>query len=197
MKRKIYNFWQFVNENHTSLEDYIKLSLKYLSEKLEKMFSQYELKPDGSVKKEGQKTIGKDKSKVNFGELGLHKEDIEMWDNYLELCFSEEGFFYNFRFNISLEDIKKVVDELKNSAKPEAGAEGQKEKEKKPKDFDPEKVPCTIRFTKYSEEDPGDANPLEEVGVEIGDIDEEYLVELKLKLDEFEGEEEFEIETEE
>jgi hypothetical protein len=33
--------------------------------------------------------------------------------------------------------------------------------------------------------------------VEIGDIDEEYLVELKLKLDEFEGEEEFEIETEE
>ena len=83
---------------------------------------------------------------------------------------------------------------LKDAVKPPA-AEGSEED----KDFSPDDIEtCQVRFKKY------DADTFNLMGeivktVKVKDVDEDLLVELKLKIDEEFGaeEEEFEIETEE
>jgi hypothetical protein len=83
---------------------------------------------------------------------------------------------------------------LKDAVKPPA-AEGAEEQE----DFSPDDIEtCQVRFKKY---DSDTFNLMGEIvkTVKVKDVDEDLLVELKLKIDEEFGseEEEFEIETEE
>jgi hypothetical protein len=178
---RISRFKQYtrINEMQNSTpEQYIKNALLKVKARLEQMFAQ---SPGGSgeVKKFGEK----EKATGSIADLGVELESIEMsrfsrvLDN-VKVKFSDEDNLYDLFIGIELsegipkDDKKFSVDDIKN---------------------------CEITFKKYDKANPGEV--LAEINdtVKIDDIDEDMLIELKIKLDEDAGEEpkdEFEIETE-
>ena len=127
------------------------------------------------------KAESKDRSKMSLKDLGVRLESSEiskyskMYDN-LTVKFSDDAATYNLYLAIDLKD-----------ALPKDAT----------KDFSYEDIKtCYIKFKKY------DLDTFEVIGqitknIEIKKIDEEFLVDLKIEMDdEFGDEEEFEIETE-
>lgn len=184
MYGKVYKYSEFITETiHDTPETYIHLALKKLKKRIEKMFTSTEVE-DGEVKRFGEKEDldRKEKGEMSFQDLGLQIQSLELskysklYDN-VKLKFSDEEFLYDITFTIDLRDALP------------------KDKEK---DYSEEEVKkCQIKFKKYSLNDfELVAGPLVKT-VEIDKIDEEYLIELKIELEESdESGEEFEIETE-
>ena len=182
---KVYKYSQYITETiHDTPETYIGIALKKLKKRIEKMFSNAEVE-DGEVKRFGEKgdLDRKEKGEMSFMDLGLQLQTLEvskyskLYDN-VKLKFNDEEFLYDMTFTVDLRDALP------------------KDKEKDYSDTDVKK--CQVKFKKYSLEDfELVAGPLVKT-VEIEKINEEYLIELKIELDETdEGEkEDFEIETE-
>lgn len=185
MSKKVYKYSEFILETMLDTpETYIHTALKKLKKRIEKMFTSAEV-VDGEIKRFDQ-VEGEDKKKkgeMSFQDLGLQIQSLELskysksYDN-VKLKFSDEEFLYDMTFTIDLKDALP------------------KDKEKDYSDKEVKK--CQIKFKKYSLDDfELVAGPLVKTA-ELDKIKEEYLIELKIELDESdEGEkEEFEIETE-
>lgn len=188
---KILKFSDFIKEEliNDTPESYISVCLGQLKKKIDKMFSESG-SDNGPEEKPKEKSIhnakkdSKKRSKMTFKDLGIRLESSEiskyskMYDN-LVVKFSDDKATYNLLMMIDLKDAVP------------------KDKEK---DFSHEDIEkCYIKFKKYN------LDTFEVVGqltknVVIKDIDEDFLVNLKIELDEMfgdEDQEEFEIETEE
>lgn len=187
---KIRKYKEFINEElNDTPESYIAVALKVLKKKIDKMFEgsvpNEDVEDNESNKKSIQqaKSDSKDKSKMSFKDLGLGLESSEIsltskMSDSLTVKFSDAEFVYDLLIKI---DIKEAI----------------------PKDpaadfnyTDIEKI--FIKFKKYNK------SSFEVIGqltknVNMKDIDEDFLVNLKIELDEMFGDddqEEFKIETE-
>lgn len=184
MSEKIYKYLEFIKENILDTpETYIHIALRKLKNRIEKMFSSVEVE-DGEVKRYGEKQDldRRESGEMTFQDLGLQLQSLELskysklYDN-VKLKFSDEEFLYDITFTIDLRDALP------------------KDKDKDYSDDEVKK--CQIKFKKYSLDDfELVAGPLVKT-VDIDKIDEEYLIELKIELEESdETGEDFEIETE-
>lgn len=185
MSSKVYKYTEFILENMIDTpETYVHTALTKLKKRIENMFTAAEVE-NGEVKRfdqvEGEEK--KVKGEMSFQDLGLQLQSLELskyskaYDN-VKLKFTDAEYLYDMTFTVDLRD-----------ALPQ-------DKEKDFSDKDVKK--CQVKFKKYSLDDfEMVAGPLVKT-VEIDKIKEEYLIELKIELDESdEGEkEEFEIETE-
>jgi hypothetical protein len=190
---KIRKYADFINEEiiNDTPESYIEIALKQIKRKIDKMFEfqENEEQPEDQPieSEDNKKSIkrakaeSKDRSKMSLKDLGVRLESSEiskyskMYDN-LTFNFSDDAATYNLYLAIDLKD-----------ALPKDAT----------KDFSYEDIKtCYIKFKKY------DLDTFEVIGqitknIEIKKIDEEFLVDLKIEMDdEFGDEEEFEIETE-
>ena len=190
---KIRKYSDFINEEiiNDTPESYIEIALKQIKRKIDKMFEfqENEEQPEDQPidSEDNKKSIkrakaeSKDRSKMSLKDLGVRLESSEiskyskMYDN-LTVKFSDDAATYNLYLAIDLKD-----------ALPKDAT----------KDFSYEDIKtCYIKFKKY------DLDTFEVIGqitknIEIKKIDEEFLVDLKIEMDdEFGDEEEFEIETE-
>ena len=184
MSNRVYKFLDFLKENnHDTPETYVQLRLKKLKKRLKKMFSYAEIE-DGEVVQYGEKQDldRKEKGELSFKDLGLQLQSIEsskyskVYDN-VKLKFSDEEFLYDITFTVDLQDAIPAS---------------------KDKDYsDKEIKKCQVKFKKYSLDDfELVAGPLVKTA-EFKEIDEEYLIKLKIELEEVQDEtEDFEIETE-
>lgn len=183
---KIRKFADFITEElNDTPETYIETALKQLQKKIGKMFEdqveQEDEKPEGKTSLAKAKSKGKEK-KLSFKDLGVQLESSEiskyskLYDS-LTIKFSDANATYNMLLLIDLKDGMP----------------------KDPtKDFSFEDIEnCFIKFKKY------DLDTFEVVGqmtknAKIKDIDENFLVDLKIELDDKFGDEEekLEIETE-
>ncbi len=182
---KIRKFIDFITEElNDTPETYINSILMKLKRDIDKMFN-FEVSDEpkkGEKSPEQAKKDFKDKSKLSFEDLGLKLESNEiskyskLYDS-LTVKFSDEQNLYTL---IIMIDLKKALPTDPN------------------KDFKLDDIKeCYIKFKKY------DINSFDIIGqisknVEIKKIDEEFIIELKIELDDEFGtdEEEFEIETE-
>jgi hypothetical protein len=200
---KIYKITEFIKEEFQDPpEEHIKGALTKLKKKIESFFEDSEnerdnLEVDFAPEKEDSESImtmsqalekGKEKKKgegkMSFKDLNVHLESSEMskysaiYDS-LTFKFSDDQNYYSLYITIPLEE----------------GMDKNKDEKSDFSDKDIEN--CVIKFKKY------DINNFDLIGqigpkkTKISDIDEEFLVDLKIELDDEygEGDEEFEIET--
>ena len=184
---KIRKFVDFINEEFNDTpEAYIETALKQLQKKIGKMFED-QVEQEEDKGKEGNISIMKAKvkgkgKKLSFKDLGVQLESSEiskyskLYDS-LTIKFSDADATYNMLLLIDLKDGMP----------------------KDPtKDFSFEDIEsCFIKFKKY------DLQTFEVLGqmtknVKIKDIDENFLVDLKIELDDTfsDDDEKLEIETE-
>ena len=185
---KIVKFIEFINEElNDTPESYVEIALKQIKKKIDRMF---EFQEEGDYSDDGEpesKTVKKakidsrKKSDMTFKDLGVRLESSEiskyskLYDS-LTVKFTDDSGTYSLFIAIDLKD-----------ALPKDPA----------KDYSYDQLEkCYIKFKKY------DLDTFEVIGqltknVEIKKIDEEFLINLKIELDDtFGEEEEFEIETE-
>jgi hypothetical protein len=191
---KIRKYSEFINEEimNDTPESYVEIALNQLKRKFDKMFEFQEdesdvngpadeLEKDGSKSIQKAKSEAKDKSKISLKDLGVRLDSSEvskyskMYDS-LTIKFTDDEATYNLYLAIDIKD-----------AMPKDAT----------KDFSYEDIKmCYIKFKKYN------FDTFEVIGqitknVKIKDIDEEFLIDLKIEIDDkFGDEEEFEIETE-
>jgi hypothetical protein len=191
---KIRKYSEFINEEimNDTPESYVEIALNQLKRKIDKMFEFQEGESDANepadeLEKDKSKSIqkakaeSKDKSKMSLKDLGVRLDSSEvskyskMYDS-LTIKFTDDEATYNLYLAIDLKD-----------AMPKDAT----------KDFSYEDIEmCYIKFKKYN------LDTFEVIGqitknIKIKDIDEEFLVDLKIEIDDkFGDEEEFEIETE-
>lgn len=185
---KIRKYKDFLNEElNDTPESYIDVALKVLKKKIDKMFESDE--EDNSEENQDGKSIkrakadSKGKSGMTFKDLGVRLESSEiskyskMYDN-LTVKFSDDNSTYNLLIAI---DIKEAIPK-----DPEA-------------DFSYEDIEkCYIKFKKYN------IDTFEVIGqltknTSMKEIDQDFIVNLKIELDEMFGDddqEELKFETE-
>lgn len=181
---KIVKFGEFILEMHDTPEAYGDSLLSVLKRKIDKMF-EFET-PDENVEMSIKKAKSIKKSNAGtFKDLGLRLESSEIskyskqYDSYT-VKFSDEDNTYTLIIMLNTEDIVKDM------------------KEKEDDDFSIKDIKkCDIKFKKY------DLDTFEVLGqisksVEVDKIDENFIIELKIEIDDMFGdeEEEFKIETE-
>jgi len=190
----IIKFNQFILENlHDSPEEYVKIALIKLKKKIEDIFEDtlVQSKDDGDEEskistmsdalKRGREEE-KNKSKMSLSDFGLELQSSEfskysaILDN-IKIIFSDEEFRYDLYITIALEEAL-----IKD----------------KTKDFSDKDIKkCFVKFKKYKIDNSDLVGQISK-NVEIANIDEDFLVELKIELDDEFGDdsEKIEIETE-
>ena len=183
---KVIKFTEFIKEEllNDTPETYISTVLSQLKRKIDKMFeyegSEREPKQDTQKSIQKAKADAREKSKMSLKDLRLESSEISKYSKLydsLTVTFQDANYMYTM---ILMIDIKEAIPKDPN------------------KDFKLEDVKnCYIKFKKY------DINADFEIigqiskNVEIKKISEDFIIELKIELDETFGgdEEEFEIET--
>lgn len=186
---KVIKFGQYIKENlHDTPEEYVKIALKKIKNKIESFFevenedTEEEFIKMSDALKKGKKKE-KEKSKISFSELGLELVSSEfskysaLSDN-LKVVLSDDQFRYDLIVIIPLEEAK-IKDVNSDSS-----------------DKDIKK--CYIKFKKYSIDKDFELVGQLNKNVEIDKISQDFIVELKIELDEQfpEDQESLEIETE-
>jgi len=203
---KVIKFFDFIKEElNDTPEQYVSLALMKLKKKIDKIFEpeeeeenfdepqrsiftdDLEKKPNRKgkdlkrAKEEGNEKENKEKN-ISFKDLGVRLESSEISKysklyDFLTVKFSDDESTYTL---IIIVDMKQAIP--KDATK----------------DFSPDDIEkCFIKFKKY------DLDTFDIVGeitknIDIKKISEDFLVELKIEIDEeFGGEKELEIETEE
>lgn len=186
---KVRKYLEFIKEEFNETpESYISMALSQIKSKIDKMFSyqEGELENTPPVENDPSK-IKKIKKNDNltFEDLGVRLESSEvskyskLYDS-LTVKFSDDNNTYTL---IIMIDIKEAIP-----------SEQQKEE-----NFDSDSIEnCYIKFKKYSLDNLTEIDGQLNKNAKIKDISEEFLIELKIEVDEKFGdqEEEFEIETE-
>lgn len=188
---KIIKYTEFIKENmYETPENYIGAALNQLKRKIDKMFDFQEDNTEQNYPVEGEeatpekikKIKTRSKDKMSFEDLGVRLESSEvskyskLYDS-LTIKFSDDNATYALIITI---DIKEGIP---------------KDKEK---DFDIDDIEkCYIKFKKY------DLDTFEVIGqitknAELKKLDEDFLIDLKIELDDkfTDEDEELEIETE-
>jgi hypothetical protein len=177
---KFNNFNRLNEDLNDTPEQYIKGALIKIKNKLEKMFEAPE-SDQNKIQNYSQKQ--EEESKTSLYKSGLEIESLELsrysrtLDN-VKLKFSDDEFLYDLMVAI---DLKEAL--------PKNGKQFNTDDIKK----------CFIKFKKYDKHEPGEVLGEITDNVNIDEINEDFLISLKLKLDEESGEsseEEFKIETE-
>lgn len=187
----IRKFVDFIKEDISdNPEEYIKMELMKLKKKIDLLFdetnpsdseedSEKVIKIGDALKRGEEKKEREDSGGISFSDLGLNLESSEiskyssLYDN-LVVKFSDSEFMYNLYITIPIEEAVQKSDK---------GVSSEDIKN------------CYIKFKKY------DLKNFDLIGqitrnVEIKKIDEDYLVQLKIELDdEFDQGEKIEIET--
>jgi len=177
---EIKKFLQFIKEELSETpQTYIEIVLKQIKSKVDKMFDFQEDESDDEMTIKKAKINSRDKSKMSLKDLGVRLESSEislyseLYDT-LTVKFSTDDATYNLLFTIDYKDGVSKGEE----------------------DFSSDSIEkCYIKFKKY------DIETFEVVGqinknIEIKDINEDFLIDLKIELDDkFSDDEEFEIET--
>jgi hypothetical protein len=181
---KIIKFTEFIKEEFQDTpESYIEMALKVLKRKIDKMFEFQEDENQEEEREQDIKSVNrKEKNKMSFQDLGVRLESSEVskyskTNDSLTVKFSDDSHTYTL---IIMIDLKEAIPKDPQ------------------KDFDIDQIEkCYIKFKKYY------LDTFEVIGqitknAEIKKIDEDFIINLKLELDEkFEGDEEnFKIETE-
>ena len=186
---KIIKYSDFINEAVDTVENYSNSLLSVLKKRIDKMFDFQSEPEEGSEEenmtvKKANITSKKDQNKPTFKEFGvrLDSSEISKKNTNLTVKFSDDENTYSIF-------IKVDTSEVANDIAAAASEDG--------KDFSIDDIKkCHITLKKY------DINTFEVVGqldknVEVKGLDEEYLINLKIELDDMFGEEEkLEIETE-
>ncbi|NBO22918.1 hypothetical protein EBU94_06240, partial [bacterium] len=112
MKQKIYRYSQYIRESDEVLQltpqTYIETKLRDLEQRLRNMFEVTNVEEGGKIKRYGE-IKGKEEGEVNFQDLGLELQSLELskyskvYDN-VKLKFSDEEFLYDITFTINLKD---------------------------------------------------------------------------------------------
>jgi hypothetical protein len=184
---KVRKFIEFIKEElQDTPESYIATLLQRLKVKIDKMFEDQMPDADNGGGKEKSikqaKADSRNKDKMSFKDLGIRLESSEiskyskMYDS-LTITFTDDQNMYTL---ILMIDIKEGIPKDPN------------------KDFSIDDIEkCYIKFKKY------DIDKFDIIGqlsknVEVKKIDEEFIIDLKIELDEMFGDEddEFKIETE-
>jgi hypothetical protein len=184
---KVRKFIEFIKEElQDTPETYISTLLQKLKVKIDKMFEDQMPDADNGGGKEKSikqaKADSKQKDKMSFKDLGIRLESSEiskyskMYDS-LTITFTDDKNMYTL---ILMIDIKEGIPKDPN------------------KDFSIDDIEkCYIKFKKY------DIDKFDIIGqisknVEVKKVDEEFIIDLKIELDEMFGDEddEFKIETE-
>lgn len=179
---KVFKYSEYIKEElHDTPETYIASALNLLKKKLDLLFEN-DLDRDNPEKVLSPKELEKvDSNKMTFKDLGIRLESSEvskyskLYDS-LTIKFSDDNNTYAL---IVMIDIKEGMPEDED------------------KEFDIEDIDkAYVKFKKY------DLDTFEVIGqlsknVKLKEIDEEFLINLKIELDEkfSEGSEDFEIET--
>lgn len=191
---KIRKYADFINEEiiNDTPESYVEIALSQLKRKFDKMFEfqegesdknspadELEKDKDNSKSIQKAKSESRDKSKISLKDLGVRLDSSEvskyskLYDS-LTIKFTDDDATYNLYLAI---DIKDAIPKDPT------------------KDFSYEDIEmCYIKFKKYN------IDTFEVIGqitknIKIKDIDEEFLIDLKIEIDDkFGDEEEFEIE---
>lgn len=190
---EILKFTQYIKEDNfaDTPEEYVSVALRKLKSKIESFFEQAEQESEEGEKEEVMtmakaiekgKEKEKEESKLSFKDMNVQLESSELskysaqFDS-VKVIFSDPEFRYDLFITIPLEE----------AINPD-----------KTKDFSDKDIKnCSYKFKKY---DLDNFELLGQIGpkkVEIEKVDEEFLVKLKIELDEqFGGEEEtLEFET--
>jgi hypothetical protein len=169
-----------INENiHDTPEEYIKMALTKIKNKIEKMF-------DGEVKAEDIEKIGDRKKReegISLSDEGIELQSIELSryskvQDSVKVIYSDAEARYDLTIIIDLKDGVPTSDD---------------------KDFSDKDIKkCYIKFKKY---DNDNFNLIGEISktINIDEINDDFIISLKIDFDkEFgsENEEEFDIETE-
>ncbi len=177
---KVKKFLEYIKEELDTPENLVEMRLNELKRRLDKIF-EYEILDDGDVKSpEDLEKV--DTSKLSFKDLGIELESSDvskyskLYDS-LTIKFSDDEYTYTL---IIMIDLKEVVNDDNN---------------------DDHKVPediknCYIKFKKYSLDRLSEIIGQITKTVKIDDINEDFLIELKIEIDDKFGEEELKIETE-
>lgn len=177
---RVIKYNEFIKENlQDTPENYISIVLSKLKKKIDRMFDYKEESEDQVLKPEELKKVNSDN--MSFKDLGVRLESSEiskyskLYDS-LTIKFTDDENTYTL---IIMIDIKEAIPEDKE------------------KDFDPlEDIKnCYIKFKKY------DLDTFDILGqlsknVKIKDIDEDFIIDLKIEIDDKFDEDDFEIETE-
>jgi hypothetical protein len=185
---KIIKYSDFINETVDTIESYSNSLLGVLKKRVDKMFDFQSEPEEGSEQDEmsvrkANITSKKDQAKPKFKEFGvrLDSSEVSNKNSNLTVKFSDDENTYSIFIKI---DTSEVANDIANFPKEDG------------KDFSIDDIKkCHITLKKY------DINTFEVVGqldknVEVKGLDEEYLINLKIELDDMFGEEEdFKIET--
>jgi hypothetical protein len=167
---RIIKFNQFINENvHDTPEEYVKVALMKIKTKLEKMFN---TDSNDDVKKIGQSNT-LDGVELQSCELSRYSKTQDS----VKIKYSDAESLYDLLISISLKE-----------AVPEDDT----------KDFSDEDIKtCYVKFKKYDLENFDIIGEISK-NIDIKDINDNFLVDLKIEMDDKfgSGDEELEIETE-
>lgn len=186
---KIIKYSDFINETVATIEEYSNSLLSVLKKRIDKMF-EFQGEPEKGSEQE-QMTIKKvniksrkDQVKPTFKEFGvkLDSSEISNKNNNLTVKFSDDDNTYSIFIKV---DTSEVAQDIAAAT----GEEG--------KNFSIDDIKkCHITLKKY------DINTFEIIGqldknTEVKGLDEEFLIQLKIELDDmFDDDEKLEIETE-
>ena len=183
---KIIKYTEFILETTDTIENYSNSLLGVLKKRIDKIF-EYQTEPEQGSEQINVKKINitskKEQNKPTFKEFGvrLDSSEISKKNSNLTVKFSDDENTYSIFIKI---DTSEVANDIANFPKEDG------------KDFSIDDIKnCHITLKKY------DINTFEVVGqldknVEVKGLDEEYLINIKIELDDMFGEEEdFKIET--
>jgi len=187
---RVRKYLEFIKEEFNETpESYISTALTQIKQKVDKMFDFQEGDIDNPPEPEEdptkiKKRSTKDSNKMTFEDLGVTLESSEiskyskLYDS-LTVKFTDDSNTYTL---IIMIDIKEAIPT----------------DQEKEKNFDSDDIEdCYIKFKKYSLDNLTEIIGQLNKNIKIKDIDEEFLIDLKIELDEKFGgdEDEFEIET--
>lgn len=189
-KDKIYKYLEYIKEDNGEVlnltpQTYVETALRNLEQRLRSMF-ETDRAEDGKVKRFGEikDKDRRERGELSFKDLGLELQSLELskyskvLDN-VKLKFNDEEFLYDITFTINMKDAVPQ-DETK--------------------DFDDSQIEnCQIIFKKYDLDNFQLVLGPKNKTAKLKDIDEEFLVKLKVEFEEgtSQKEDEFKIETEE
>lgn len=204
---KIITYAEFLKEELVDTpQSLISMKLKQLKSKLDKIFQDVSDSPDNILRPD--EFDKKDSKEMTFKDLGVHLDSSEiskyskMYDN-LTIKFSDDMNTYTLIIMIDTKEAipkndegdEEDMEDMEDTGNEESDEESVEESNKEDFEIDDIKK-CYIKFKKYNLDTFEIEGQLSK-NVDIDDIDENFLIELKLELDEkFDNsEEEFEIET--
>lgn len=185
---RIIKYTEFILET-APIESYANDLLAQLKVKIQRMFdyqNKAEADDDMTIKK--AKLSSKNKNKPTFEEYGLKVESLELSskNNSLTLKFSDDECSYTLYLSVEASEVANDIAD-NNGDTPEDADDFKTEDIKK----------VRISFKKYSNDNVAEIlGQIPERNVDPKEIDEEFIINLKLDVDEKYGDsEEFEIET--